>query len=103
MKFRLRQVIGVLRIIGRRGQEQGQLGVQVWTRAGETAAAAVSQEVSALAHKNEVTEEDLATRIKRITADRKVDSAEMAELLRMPATLNGCADRSHDITEAVKS
>lgn len=102
MKTRLRQIIGSLRILGRRARELGQPGLQAWTFAGEQAAQDVGAAVGALAHKNEVTELDWSARLKAMLADNKIDSVEVAELQRAPDALTRCAERSHDIGETVQ-
>lgn len=98
----MKMVIGAFRILRKRAGELGQPGLRVWSDAGERAAAKVASEVSAAAHANECDESDLAQRLEQMAADGKVDAVEFKQLLRMPSRMKRCAERSHEIGEAVQ-
>lgn len=102
MSMVLRHVLGSFRVLGRRAAEVGRPALSVWTETGEQAVADVSRDVSAKAHANECAERSLVDDLKAMLADGKIDAAELNRLLRAPAVLNRCVERSHDIGEIVK-
>jgi hypothetical protein len=99
MKTALRSILGAFRITRRRALEAGQPGITVWTDAGERAAQEVGRAVVDLAHRNECAEHEAARRLREMVADGKIDPQELAELQRLPANLEACAERDHDIGE----
>lgn len=100
MKVSFRSLLGSFRLLGRRARELGQPGLGIYAFAGEQAAKAVSADIVDRAHRNECAERSLADELKAMTADGKVDAAELRRLSAMPGALTRCAERSHDITEA---
>ena len=93
--------LGALRILDQAVRKIGQPGMTLWTSAGEKALADAASEVRDLAHRNEVTEGNLAGQIRAMLADGKIDESELRALKAVPATLVRCSERSHDITEVV--
>jgi hypothetical protein len=101
VKFGFRTIVGALALLRRRCREVGRPGLTVYAEAGTLAAKSVGERVRAAAHANEVDEGALGQELQAMLADGKIDREELRRLRRAPARLHRCAERSHDIGEAV--